>query len=75
MTTTTFVTRLQSRASRSLHIAARSAHMEPPIVLGSALVPARKRRPRLQLQVVIPREAVGGGQTLSVIGRLGHARL
>lgn len=39
VTTTTFVTRLQSLASRSLHMAARSAQMEPPIVLDSAFVP------------------------------------
>lgn len=40
VTTTTFVTLLQSLASRSLHMAARSAQMEPPMVLDSAFVPA-----------------------------------
>lgn len=39
VTTTTFVTRLQSLASRSLHMAARSAQMELPMVLASAFVP------------------------------------
>lgn len=43
-TTTTFVTRLQSVASRSLQSAARSAQMDPPIVLGSELVPASSAR-------------------------------
>lgn len=45
-TTTTFTTQAQSRTSRSLHNAALSAQMEPPIVLGSALVPWSAAQPR-----------------------------
>lgn len=46
VTTTTFVTRLQSVTSRNLHIAARSAHIEPPMVLGSQFVPDPTREDR-----------------------------
>ena len=43
VTTTTLVTRLQSLASRSLHMAARSAQIDPQMVLDSAFVPAKQQ--------------------------------